>query len=454
MTETAEPKPADPTTANHTSADPTTDLAATDYFKSGRLIRDPYAHWDALRDAGAVYQEQHHGVFMVTGYDEAQAVYRDPETFSSCNSVTGPFPGFPVPLEGDDVSDLIDAHRDELPFTDQLPSFDPPRHTQHRGLLQRLFTPRRLQENEEAMWTIAHGQIDTFLPPVGLTPGSTAPARCEFVNDFGAPTAMLVIADLLGVPAEDRGRFRAQLDAPSTSGKAGVEHSPLEFLYDTFREYIEDRRANPRDDVLSRIALASFPDGSTPTVHDVMLLASNLFAAGQETTVRLLAYSMQKIGEDQDLQQWLRDDRSRIPGFIEECLRYESPIKGDFRLARRTTEVGGVTIPGGSVVMVLNGAANRDESQFGCPHQFQPERTDAREHLAFGHGIHFCIGAALARAEGRITVETMLDRTANIAISEEHHGPAGERKYRFVPTYMLRGLAELHLELIPAGSGS
>lgn len=413
------------------------DLATTDYFKSGRLIRDPYAYWDTLREAGPVYQEPHHGVYMVTGYDEALAVYRDYNTFSSCNSVTGPFPGFPVPLEGDDVSDLIDAHREELPFTDQLPSFDPPRHTQHRGLLQRLFTPRRLQENEEAMWQIAHGQIDTF--------GDTG--RVEFVNGFAAPTAMLVIADLLGVPEEDRDRFRAQLDAPSTSGKAGVDHSPLEFLYDTFRAYIEDRRANPHDDVLTRLAGATFPDGTTPTVDDVMLLASNLFAAGQETTVRLLAYALQKIAEDQPLQQWLRDDTGRIPGFIEEALRFESPIKGDFRLTRRTTEVGGVTIPAGSVVMLVNGAANRDERQFECPHQFNAERDAAREHLAFGHGVHFCIGAALARAEGRITVETMLARTNGIRISEEHHGPPDARKYRFVPTYMLRGLSELHLEL-------
>jgi cytochrome P450 len=424
-------------------SDPDTiDLEATDYFRSGRLVRDPYAYWDALRHLGPVHREPHHGVFMVTGYDEAQTVYRDHATFSSCNSVTGPFPGFPVPLDGDDVSDLIDAHRDELPFTDQLPSFDQPRHTQHRGLLQRLFTPRRLQENEEAMWRIAHGQIDTFVES----------GRCEFVEGFAAPTAMLVIADLLGVPEEDRARFREQLDAPSTSGEAGVDHSPLEFLYDTFRAYIEDRRRAPRDDVLTRIARATFPDGSTPSVEDVMLLASNLFAAGQETTVRLLAYSMQKIGEDAELQQWLRDDRSRIPGFVEEALRFESPIKGDFRLARRTTEVGGVTIRAGSVLMIVNGAANRDARRFACPHSFDPERTEAREHLAFGHGIHFCLGAALARAEGRITIEAMLDRTTDIRISEEHHGPPEGRRYRFVPTYMLRGLSELHLELAPAAA--
>ena len=417
-----------------------TSVADQDYFKSGRLIRDPYPYWDALRAECPVHQEPHYGVFMVTGYDEVLAIYHDQETFSSVNSVIGPFASFPVPLEGDDLTDLIEEHRGALPFTDQLPSFDPPRHTEHRGLLMRLFTPRRLQENEEAMWQISYDLIDSFADS----------GSCEFVGDFASPMAMLVIADLLGVPERERARFRDQLAAPSSSGKAGVEHSPLEFLYDTFRGYIEDRRANPRDDVLTRIAQATFSDGTTPSVEDVMLLASNLFAAGQETTVRLLAYALQHLAEHPELQQQLRDDRSRVAGFVEEALRFESPIKGDFRLAKRTVEVGGVTIPAGSTVMLLNGAANRDERKFECPHEFRADRSDAREHVAFGHGIHFCIGAALARAEGRITVECMLDRLEDIRISEEHHGPVGDRKFRYAPTYMLRGLSELHLEFTAA----
>ena len=418
-----------------------TELATEDYFRSGRLIRDPYAYWDDLRNQCPVQQEPHHGVYMVTGYDEALAVYHDQESFSSVNSVIGPFAQFSVPLEGEDLTELIEEHRSDLPFTDQLPSFDPPRHTEHRGLLMRLFTPRRLQENEDEMWRIAAGLIDAFADR----------GSCEFVGEFASPMAMLVIADLLGVPEEDRDRFREQLAKPTTSGKAGVEHSPLEFLYDTFRAYIEDRRANPRDDVLTRIAEATFSDGSTPSVTDVMLLASNLFAAGQETTVRLLAYSLQKLGEDPELQQRLRQDRSGIPNFVEEALRFESPIKGEFRLAKRTVEVGGVTIPAGSTVMVINGAANRDERKFECPAEFRVDREEAREHIAFGHGIHFCLGAALARAEGRITVECMLDRLSDIRISEEHHGPPEARKFRYAPTYMLRGLSELHLELTPNG---
>ncbi len=415
------------------------DATEQDYFRSGRLIRDPYPYWDAMRSECPVHQEPHHGVYMVTGYDEVLAIYHDQETFSSVNSVIGPFASFPVPLEGDDLTDLIEEHRGALPFTDQLPSFDPPRHTEHRGLLMRLFTPRRLQENEDAMWEIADELIASFAQR----------GSCEFVGEFASPMALLVIADLLGVPDEDRSRFREQMAAPSSSGKAGVEHSPLEFLYDTFRAYIEERRAEPRDDVLSRIAQATFPDGSLPSVDDVMLLAANLFAAGQETTVRLLTYALQRLAEDQDLQRRLRDDHSLIPGFIEEALRFESPIKGDFRLAKRTTEVGGVTIPAGATVMLINGAANRDERKFECPNEFRPDRTDAREHVAFGHGIHFCIGAALARAEGRITVERLLDRLTDITISEEHHGPEGARSFRYVPTYMLRGLTELHLEFRP-----
>lgn len=412
-----------------------TALADEDYFRSGRLIRDPYPYWNALRDAGPVFREPNYGVFMVTGYDEVHEIYRDSANFSSVNSVIGPFGKFSVPLEGDDVSAVIDEHRSDLPFTDQLPSFDQPRHTEHRGLLMRLFTPLRLQENEEAMDQIADDLIDGF---VGT-------GSCEFVDQFASPMALLVIADLLGVPDEDRSRFREQLAAPTTSGKAGVDHSPLEFLYDTFRGYIADRRAEPRDDVLTRIATATFSDGSVPEIDDVMLLASNLFAAGQETTVRLLTYALQHLAENPELQSSLRADPTGVPAFIEEALRFESPIKGDFRLARRAAVIGGVTIPAGSTVMLLNGAANRDERKFECPHEFRPDRSDAREHVAFGHGIHFCIGSALARAEGRITVESMLRRLDDITISEEHHGPAGERKFRYVPTYMLRGLTALHL---------
>ncbi|MEV5357333.1 cytochrome P450 [Streptomyces sp. NPDC052693] len=420
-----------------------TDYDAIDFFRDDALVTDPYPYFEHLRARCPVQREPHHDVVMITGYDEAVQIYNDHETFSSCTSVTGPFPGFPVPLEGDDVSELIARHRDELPMSDQLPTLDPPVHTAHRALLMRLITPKRLKENEAAMWHIADGLLDPFL----------ARGEGDFVRDLAAPFTMLVIADLLGVPEEDRAEFRARLQRPEanepgigSTGEETMEHTPLEFLYGRFTTYIEQRRSRPREDVLTGLAAATFPDGTTPEVADVVRVAANLFAAGQETTVRLLGSALRTLAENPDLQRLLRAERRRIPLFIEESLRTESPIKGDFRLSRRATTVGGVELPAGTTVMLLNGAANRDPRQFDDPAVFDVERSNARRHLAFGRGIHSCPGAPLARAEARVVIERLLDRTTDIRISEGVHGPVDARRYDYVPTFILRGLTELHLE--------
>lgn len=421
------------------------DFEGIDFFRDASVVDDPYTYFAEARSRCPVLAESHHDVVLVTGYEEALAVYHDTDTFSSCTSVTGPFPGFPVPLEGDDVSDLIEEHRDGLPFSDQLPTFDPPKHTQHRALLMRLLTPKRLKENEAFMWRLADRQIDEIID------GGT----CELVGDYAAPFTMLVVADLLGVPETDHMTFQRQFGQIGQVGSTGegrsMSHAPLEFLYDYFSGYIEERRSTPRDDVLTVMATTTFPDGSMPDVADVARIASNLFAAGQETTIRLLGTMLQLIGERAELQQQLRDHRDLIPNFVEEALRYESPVKGDFRLSRVPTTVGGVDIPAGTQVMVLNGAANRDPRRFDEPGELLIDRENAREHLAFGHGVHFCAGAHLARAEARVTVERLLDRMADISIDENEHGPAGARRYRYAPTFILRGLTELHLTFTPAG---
>jgi cytochrome P450 len=410
------------------------------------VVADPYPYFTAMRDACPVQREPHQGVVMVTGYDEAMAVYHDTDTFSSCNSVSGPFPGFPVPLEGDDVSELIEEHRDELPMHDQITTFDPPKHTDHRALLLRLITPKRLKENEAFMWRLADRQIDEFV----------ARGKCEFIAEYASPFALLVIAELLGVPEEDYAVFREAL-GPGQRGNLGstkgdsMAHKPLEFLYEKFTAYVEDRRANPRDDVLTGLANATFPDGSTPEVIDVVRVAANVFAAGQETTVRLLGAALQLIGERPDLQQRLRENPERIPNFVEEALRFESPVKGDFRMSRVPVTVGGVDLPAGTTVMVLNGAANRDARRFTDPDEFRVDRGNAREHVSFGHGIHTCPGAPLARAEARVSIERLLDRMGDIRISEAEHGPPDARRYEYVPTFILRGLRSLHLEFRPVG---
>jgi cytochrome P450 family 150 subfamily A5 len=424
-----------------------TDLTSRDFFRDDQLIDDPYPYFEALRRKCPVVREDHHGVTMVTGWQEAVDIYNDADTFSSCTSVTGPFPGFPVPLEGDDVTELIEEHRDELPFSDQLPTLDPPTHTNHRALMMRLITPKRLKENEDAMWQIADRMLGDFL----------APGEGEFINGFAGPFTLRVIADLLGVPDEDREGLIERLRRGRHGGGLGstdektLSHTPMEYLYEVFATYVEDRRREPRDDVLTGLATATFPDGSTPDVSDVVRVATNVFSAGQETTVRLLGTALKVLGEQPDIQQALRADRSLIPNFIEEALRIESPVKGDFRLSRVPITLADNELGAGTTVMVLNGAANRDPRRFEDPDTFDPVRKNARQHLAFGRGIHSCPGAPLARAETRVAIERLLDRTADIRISEKKHGPAGDRRFRYIPTYILRGLTELYLEFTLTG---
>jgi cytochrome P450 len=424
------------------------DIEAIDYFADERLVADPYPYFEELRARCPVLPLPHLGVVAVTGYDEMIEVYRDPSTFSSCNAVIGPFATFPVPLEGDDVSAVIDAHRDELPMAEHLITMDPPQHTRERALLMRLITPKRLRENEEFMWRLADQQLDEIVDA----------GRCEFIHGYSQPYAMLVIADLLGVPGDDHRRFREGFglgfeSEPGDDSASTPTGNPLGWLDDWFAAYIEDRRRHPRDDVLTGLALATYPDGTTPDVIAVVRTATLLFAAGQETTARLLGSALLQLAEQPELQDALRADRALIPAFVEETLRVETPVKTDFRLTRRTTSIGEVPVPAGTPVMLLNGAANRDAGRFECPAEFRLDRTNPMEHVAFGRGQHACPGAPLARAESRISLERILDRIQHIRLSDEHHGPPGDRHFSYTPTWVLRGLTELHLEYEPRTAG-
>jgi cytochrome P450 len=416
-----------------------------DFFNDPSLVEDPYPYFDELREVAPVLALQHLGVVAVTGYDEAMAVYRDPDTFSSCNSVVGPFATFPVPLEGDDVGEIVDRYRDQLPMFEHMVTMDPPQHTRERAVLMKLITPKRLKENEDFIWRAADQQLDEFI----------GEGKCEFIRAYTQPFAMLVVADLLGVPESDHETFRRGFGLSASPGMigAGDQHggdlNALSWLDDTFIRYVEERRREPRDDYLTHMALATYPDGTLPDVTSVVRTATFLFAAGQETTARLLAAALKYLAENPAVQDELREHKERIPEFIEETLRVESPVKTDFRLARRTTTIGGVEIKAGTPVMLLNGAANRDPRQFECPATFDIDRAGIRTHIAFGRGTHSCPGGPLARVEGRISVERILARMRDIRLSEEHHGPPGARRFDYEPTWVLRGLSNLHLEFTP-----
>ena len=411
----------------------------TDFFGTKDLIDNPYPYLAHLRNRCPVVQEPFRDVFMVTGFDEAVEVYHDQVTFSACNSAIGPFARFPVPLEGDDVTEIIETYRDGLPFGDQLPTFDPPKHTAQRGLLMRLITPKRLKENEAALQRLADDQIDAF----------HARGECEFVGEYAQPYTMLVIADLLGVPEEDHPEFLEKL---MHTGAIEMTHSPLEYLYAQFTRYIEDRRREPRDDVMTGLATATFPDGSLPPVVDVMKIASNLFAAGQETTARLLGTALMTLGEQpgtpttapgrpQPGARLHRGDpsacspRSTAPSA---CLVHRPPS-------------GTPRSPPVAPSWCYPAPPTAIRGEFEDPDELRLDRENGRQHIAFGHGIHTCAGAPLARAEANVSLQRLLDRMGDIRISDAHHGPAGDRHWEYTPTWMLRGHDRLFLEFTPIG---
>lgn len=418
-----------------------TDVSSIDHFRDPSTALDPYPYYQALLRESPVYVEPRYGCAIVTGFEEALTVFRDTDTYSSANLVAGPVSPLKLDEEVDDITALVEQHRDGWPQSDQLVTFDPPMHTAHRALLMGLITPKRLQENEEFIWRLTDRQLDAVLARGG----------CEYINDYAQPYTLLIIADLLGVPESDHAHLLSlagmgeEILGNAELHERSARHS-LAPLYDYFVAQIEERRREPRGDVLTGMATSTFPDGTVPDALEVARIASNLFAAGQETTVRLLGTALQLIADDPDLQKRLRDDRALIPRFLEETLRMQGPIKGAFRLVRRSTTLGGVQLPANTSVFLVNGAADRDPRQFEAPDEFQLDRANVRRHVAFGHGPHTCPGAPLARSEVRISIERLFDRTTDIAVSEEHHGPVGNRRWDYMPTFMFRGLTNLHLQ--------
>jgi cytochrome P450 len=415
------------------------DVEALDIFTDESFVEDPYPYYEQLREKCPVRYLDHLGLYAVTGYDEMMTVYRESETFSSCNAMANLFPAIDADPDSDDIGPLIEAARDGSPIGKQMFTQDAPVHTAQRSLLMRLFTPKRLQNNEEFMWRLADRQIDNFIDK----------GRFEALWDYAKPFTVLVIADLLGVPEEDHELFRQRVVGdPVLGDDPGASQG---YLQEYFVRYIEERREAPRGDIMSEMAHAKYPDGSTPEVDVVARTAAFLFAAGGDTTARLLLSALRFLAERPDLQEALRNDRRLIPDFIEETLRIESVVKTDFRMARRRTSVAEVDMPAGSRVMLLNGAANHDPRRFEDPGEFRLDRPNLREHLSFGRGPHSCPGGPLARIESRVSLERLLDRTADIVISEAAHGTANARRYRWEPTYVLRGLRELHLEFTLPG---
>jgi cytochrome P450 len=416
-------------------------LDEIDIFTDAEVVRDPHPYFDHLRRKGAAARLPRDGVVAVTGYDAGLAIYRDDERFSSINAATGVIPPLPFTPEGDDITDQIEAHRLQMPAGALIVTQDGAAHAKSRALLMGIITPKRLKENEAFMVKLADRTIDGFIDR----------GRLEVIDDYAQPFATLVIADLLGVPDEDRAAFGKLKGASpgQISGEVNMANNPLAWIGGQFYGYVEDRRRNPRDDVLTALAQQTYADGSLPPTLDVVAVATILFAAGQDTTVKFVAAMLRRLAEDRGLQQKLRDERHLIPDFVEEVLRLDGIVNSTSRVTRKPVKVGDLDTAPGTPIMMLVGAMNRDPARFENPSELRLDRKNVREHLAFGRGTHSCAGAPLARAEARVTLERLFDRTSDIWIDEAKHGPADRREYRYEPSYVLRGMSELHLGFAP-----
>ena len=424
------------------------ELAARDFFTDHAVLLDPYAYFEAIRADGPVFRMPSRDVVIVTGHKEGVDVLLNTKAFSS---IINPEPLAPLTFvpEGDDISEQIATAKSANPALELLVTYDGDRHTAARALLNPIFVPSRLKANEAYMRAYADEIVRDVVSQGG----------CEIVNKVATPYVTMVVADLLGVPDDDREKFRAVIDSgppPGSLDTADAEQGApqgskaLMFMAGFFFQYLSDRRAEPRDDIMTELALAKYPDGTMPDLVEAVKSAMFLFAAGQDTSAKLIGNAMRLLCERQDLQQQLRDDPALIPGFIEEVMRLEGSTKATFRLSKRRTMIGDFEVPAGQRVVIAVSAANRDPRRWEDPTEFRIGRPRIKEHLGFGRGAHTCVGAPLARVEVAAILTCFLAQTSAIRLSEAHHGPADGRRIDYEPSFIIRGLAELHVEFDPA----
>jgi cytochrome P450 len=378
---------------------------------------------------------------MVTGYDEVKEVLdRRDDTYSTCVNVLGPVQGLPFTPEGNDIRAAVDAHREEMPWSAHLTAHDGPRHAAERQLLAELLTYKRLKANEAYLNGLADRLIDGFI----------AKGEVNAARDYAHAAATYAISDIMGIPSADRAELIELLGAPPSQLEGEAVHrvgaDPLIFLKERFDGYFRARQAEPGGDLMTELLQSRFRDGSAPNFDTVSLLARFLFGAGQDTTSRLIAMSILILAENPELQARLRSEPARIGDFLEEVLRFDGPVKVVYRLTQKSTEVGGLAVPAGTVLTVSLTGASNDPRHFENPDRFDIDRPNKRDHIGFSRGVHACLGAPLARLESRVAIERILARTSDIRLSDMHHGPAGDRRFRFEPTYTFRSLSDLFIE--------
>jgi cytochrome P450 len=352
---------------------------------------DPYEIWRRLRDEAPVYRNDRYDFYALSRFADVEAAHRDPATFSSAHGTVLELMG-PEPI----------INAEMMIFT------DPPLHTRLRSLASRAFTPRRVTQLEERIREICAELLDRQVGGDGF----------DYVQDFGAQLPSMVISTLLGVPDDEREEVRHHIDEvfyiePGVGMINDRSFGAQIWLHEYLGRQLERRRTNPVDDMMNDLAHAEITDddGSVRLLTDeqAIAFANLLVSAGTETVARMLGWAAVVLDANADQRAMLATDSALLPAAIEELLRYEAPSPVQGRWTTADVALHDTTIPAGSKVLLLTGAAGRDERKFPSADRFDVRRP-IDHHVSFGYGIHFCLGAALARLEGRVALEETLKR--------------------------------------------
>jgi len=416
-----------------------------DYFTDYQVAKRPYEFFEAMREQGPVFKPPGRDYYIVTGFEETLEVLRNHEVFSAVVALQGAGAPLPFEVDGGDITDRIEAHRKEFPGGDTLVNLDDEPHTKLRAFVNTLFVPSRLKASEAFIVDYSDQMVRE----------AVAEGKIDLIERIATPFVTVVVADLLGVPVEDRRIFMdaiAKAPPPGSldghSAMEGPDH-PFAVMGSYFTGYIMDRRANPQPDILTEFAQAKYADGTTPELFDLVQLGMFLFGAGQDTSAKLLGNAMKFILSEPGLQDRLRADPSLIPALLEEVLRLEGSTKQTARVARRDTTLAGIPIPAGTRLLVSLSAANRDPRRWERPNDLILNRPKIKEHVGFGRGKHVCAGAPLARVEVRVIFEKLLQHTAKIELDPDFH-PRGVEDLEYEASFIIRGLEKMHLKLTPA----
>ncbi len=401
-----------------------------DPFDPG-VVEHPWEFLGALRREAPVYAIPNGVYTVISRYQDVRQAALDPEIFSS-NLVAV----LMQEREEGEGPTVLEVPTGGAQAVDVLAIADAPQHTRQRKLSNKAFSMRRVAQIEPHLRALAERLVDSFL----------SRGRADWVAEMAVPLPVTIIAELIGLPLDDAPRLKRWSDASvallsgiNTPEQLNTHFSDVGELIHYLAAQFDAGCGAPKDDVLGELIRASQDPGESLSRDEVVSILLQLLTAGNETTTSLIGSALMRMLQQPELEARLRADTKLIEPFIEEALRLESPFYGHFRVVRKDTEIAGVPIPRGTRLMLSWASANRDENEFERPEEIDLARPNLRAHLSFGIGIHFCIGAALARLETRLALETVLARTRSLRL-------AAGNDFGHVPSLFVRSLKALHIE--------